>query len=318
MKATIMLLSVVFLLQSCLFENDGGELMRTEASPSKGFNYPYFLFIPEGVNIETELVLIVEPNNSGFTSDDLKEHEKKALRTASKDFYTGNYVSRNIKIPLLIPVFTRPENEWKIYSHAFDRDVAIQKNNELERIDLQLLAMVEDAKNKLKAKGYKIHEQIFMTGFSASGTFTNRFTAIHPETIKAAAAGGVNGLLILPLANIDESKLDFPLGVNDFQQLFNKQFDSTEFFRTPQFYFMGALDDNDAIPYEDGYDIHERELVFDLLSNEMMPTRWGNCIKIYQDHGVKANFKTYEGIGHEQPKEVKEDILTFFKDQLDD
>ena len=312
-----MLFSAVFLLQSCLFENDRGSLIRTEANPSEGFNFPYFLFIPDSANVEKELVLIVEPNNSGFVSDDINEHEEKAIRTATKDYYAGNYVSQNLKIPLLVPVFPRPKNEWKIYSHAFDRDVAIQKNNELERIDLQLLAMIEDAKNKLMAKGYKIHEQIFMTGFSASGTFTNRFAAIHPETIKAVAAGGVNGLLILPLANIDESRLDFPLGVSDFQLLFSKQFDSAEFINTPQFYFMGALDDNDAIPYEDGYDIQEREMVFHLLGQEMMPTRWRNCIKVYEDYGVKAHFKTYEGIGHEQPNMVKEDILIFFKGQLD-
>ncbi len=59
-----------------------------------GFNYPYFLFIPEGTALHEKSVLIVEPNNSGFADDDLTKHIEKAERTATKDFYIGNYVAK--------------------------------------------------------------------------------------------------------------------------------------------------------------------------------------------------------------------------------
>ena len=118
MKKAIWLIVTILSLQSCLSESERGEIFLTEASPSKGFNYPYFLYIPEGASLEKELVLIVEPINSGFVDDDLDKHIEKAKRTATLDFYPGNYASQKLNFPLLVPVFPRSESEWKIYTHA--------------------------------------------------------------------------------------------------------------------------------------------------------------------------------------------------------
>jgi hypothetical protein len=155
------------------------------------------------------------------------------------------------------------------------------------------------------------------SGFSASGTFANRFTALHPDKVKAVAAGGINGLLILPCDSLQNVALPYPLGVSDMEFLIDVGFQKSAFAVTPQFLFMGALDDNDAIPYEDGYSIQEREQVFQLLGKQMMPDRWENCIEIYQQQGVNAVFKTYQGIGHEQTPEIKDEILAFFKDKME-
>ncbi|WP_372947542.1 hypothetical protein [Mariniphaga sp.] len=303
-------------LLACSPEVKNGELIFTEVRPESGFNFPYFLFIPDKMSVQNEQVLIVEPNNSGFVDDDLQKHIEKAQRTASREFYTGNYVARKLQYPLLVPVFPRARTNWKIYTHAFDRDLAHQKNNELERIDLQLLAMVEDAKKKLSEKGFLLNEKFLMTGFSASGTFVNRFTAIHPEKVLAAAAGGLNGLVMIPLSELENESLNFPLGVNDFQNLFGKPFNTDAFKNTPQFLFMGELDDNDAIPYEDGYDLDERELVFNLLGEEMQPARWQKCREIYEKENVNATIKTFPGIDHEQPESVKNEIVEFFKNHI--
>lgn len=309
-------IAIVILVGSCNNGVKNSKLIYTEAQPENGFNFPYFLFIPDKISAENELVLIVEPNNSGFADDDLQKHVEKAQRTAGKEFYTGNYVARKLEYPLLVPVFPRTRANWKIYTHAFDRDVARQKDNELERIDLQLLAMAEDAHKKLAEKGFRLHDKFLMTGFSASGTFVNRFTAVHPEKVLATAAGGLNGLLILPLEELKNKLLNFPLGVNDFQDLFGKPFNAETFKNTPQFLFMGELDNNDAIPYEDGYDLDERQLVFELLGEEMQPTRWQKCREIYDQENVNATIKTYPGIGHEQPEAVKDEIVEFFKNHI--
>ncbi len=310
------IIAISILMGSCKNGVKNGKLIFTEAQPESGFNFPYFLFIPDKISVQNELVLIVEPNNSGFADDDLQKHVEKAKRTAGREFYTGNYVARKLRYPLLVPVFPRPETNWKIYTHAFDRDLARQKGNDLERIDLQLLAMVEDAQKKLAEKEFRLNDKFLMTGFSASGAFVNRFTAVHPEKVMAAAAGGVNGLLILPLEELENEPLNFPLGVNDFQDLFEKPFNAEAFKNTPQFLFMGELDDNDAIPYEDGYDLDERELVFKLLGEEMQPARWQKCREIYGQENMNATIKTFPGMGHEQPEEVKNEIVEFFKNHI--
>lgn len=296
--------------------NPKGELLFVESNSEKGFNYPYFLFIPEETSLNKKLVLIIEPNNSGFADDDINRHISKAERTASKDFYTGNYVAQALNYPLLVPVFPRSKTNWKIYTHALDRDVVCEKDSQLERIDLQLLAMVDDAKIRLTESGYSIRDKFLMTGFSASGTFVNRFTLIHPDKVLAAAAGGLNGLLALPIDSLNNKALNYPLGINDFKIIFNIDFQKNEFKNTPQFYFMGGLDDNDAVLYDDAYDQNERELIFELIGEEMIPLRWESSKKIYLNEGVNSVIETYEDIGHEQPESVKKYIINFFQENI--
>lgn len=307
------LIIIFFTCQSCLFQSEKGEIILTQAKPSEGFNYPYFLYIPEGASLKDELVLIVEPNNSGFVDDDLAKHTEKAKRTASRGFYIGNYVAQTLKLPLLVPVFPRPESQWRVYTHALDRDVILLKNNPLERIDLQLLAMVEDAENKLTQSGYTLHNKFFMTGFSASGTFTNRFTLIHPDKILASAAGGLNGLLMLPIDSLNGQPLDYPLGISDFEAIFGKAFDQYSFIKTPQFYFMGANDENDAIPYEDAFNQDERAIIYRVFGEKMLPTRWEKCALVYEHEGVNATIKTFKDMGHEHPDKIKQEVAEFFK-----
>lgn len=298
-------------LLACSGENNN-KLIETGADPNKGFNFPYLLFLPGTISCQNELFLIVEPNNSGFANDDTEEHLKKARRIATKDFYPGNFVSRKLNYPLLVPVFPRPASNWKIYTHALDKDAIVQKNNQLERLDIQLLKMIDDARDTLKKMGYQTNSRVLMTGFSASGSFVNRFSLIHPERIFALAAGGLNGLLMLPLNEMNGQILNYPLGTNDFSLLFNKPFDSVAFKKLPQFLFMGSLDENDAVLFDDAYDPDEREAVFNSTGQKMQPDRWESCRKIYNNGNINAIINTYDSIGHEHPLKIKEDILSFF------
>ena len=97
-------------LQTCgLFNAYEGQLIFTEASREKGYNFPYFLFIPDGVAEGDEAVLVVEPNNSGFVHDELEKHVEKAERTATREYYVGNATARALQFPLLVPIFPHPE-----------------------------------------------------------------------------------------------------------------------------------------------------------------------------------------------------------------
>lgn len=294
-----------------------GELIFVEPGRKDPFKYPYFLYIPDEVPVKEKVYFIVEPNNSGFVDDDLETHIEKAKRTATNDFYLGNHVANTLKTPLLVPVFPRSKSDWKIYSHSLDRDVMLQKGNSLERIDNQLIEMFEDARIRLEEKGIPSYPQFLLTGFSASGTFANRFTLIHPDKVLAVAAGGLNGLLMLPVDSLANETLNYPIGLADFSKITSKTFQREEFLSTPQFYFMGALDANDAIPYDDAYDEPERDQIFRLLGEQMQPERWENCRDLYALHQADAKIKTYEHIGHEHPEEVKSDIVEFFKSKLE-
>ena len=90
--------------------------------------------------------------------------------------------------PILVPTFPRPPNayiqaleRWAFWSHL---------PSDLQRTDLQLLAMVQEARETMQAYVILNQDRVFMTGFSASGAFTSKFTVLHREVIKASAAGG--------------------------------------------------------------------------------------------------------------------------------
>lgn len=314
MKHTVLLFVVILLFSGS--SKDHGKLKYFKADPDQGYAYPFYLFVPDDLPHNDSTWLVVEPNNTGYVSDRLRDHRKKARRTASLDYYIGNYVAVKLNCPLLVPVFPRLESQRLIYSHALDRDVMLQKDTPLERIDRQLLAMVEKAGDYFSGKDIDLRDRFLMTGFSASGTFVNRFTIMHPDRVAAAAAGGLNGLLALPLEALDGVPLEYPIGTYDFEELIGKPFDRDDFRQTPQYLFMGEEDTNDAIPYADGYDPPEREKIYTLLGEEMQPDRWDRCAGIYMEEGVNAVIMTIPGVGHAHPDSIKDEIVQFFRNSL--
>lgn len=309
---------IIYILFSLLLircsNSYNGELIFVEPDINDKFEFPYFLFIPNQISKNEKVYIIIEPNNSGFANDDLQKHIDKAERTATIDYYLGNYFAQKFNYPLIVPVFPRQATEWKIYTHALDRDVMQQKDNPLERIDIQLINMFNDARSKLNNKYIKTQDQFLLTGFSASGTFANRFTLMHPDRVFAVAAGGLNGLLMLPIDSLNNEILKYPIGVSDLKEFTDKEFQNKEFLNTPQFYFMGELDKNDAIPYDDAFDQNEREQIFRLLGVQMQPERWDNCKEIYMNSKVNAIIKTYDNLGHEHPDKIKKEIIEFFEE----
>lgn len=285
-----------------------------KAKPHKGFNFDYYLFLPKGLNVHKVNTILIESTNSGL-SDDIEHHMTGAKLAASRSS-VGNHVSNKLKIPLLVPIFPRSETNWKLYTHALDSETFNEMDTELERIDLQLLAMFEDAKNTLSSNGYRITEKFFMTGFSASGTFANRFSILHPEKIKAVCAGGVNSILTLPLEESIGKKLNFPIGIADVEAVTGAKANLDEFKNLPQFWFMGENDENDAAKYDDAYNQNERELIFDILGVTLIPDRWESVQKIYEAHNIPAIFKVYEGIGHGTDLRINNEISDFFAKQM--
>lgn len=294
------------------FKND--TLFVITKHPEKGFYHDYILYIPKETPINKPTYLLVEPNNTGKTTDSIDVHRDSAIHLASVSS-VGNNVSRMVRIPLLVPIFPRPASQELMYTHALDRDVMLEPSAELHRLDLQLLAMIADSKMVLESIGIKVASKVLMTGFSASATFINRFSFMHPETIKALAIGGFNGALMLPQHTVNDRKLHYPLGINDFTQLFGKPFDMDSFKHIPQFIYMGRLDDNDAVQYDDAYSEDERQTINMHLGKNVYE-RYLKCQEFYQDHSIFPTFKTYEAVGHWTTSEMSLDIIAFFLNEM--
>ena len=287
-------------------------LQVIDASPEQGFNFPYILRIPEPERSASPTFLLVEPNNTGTGADDFDVHLE-----AAKDLSRSAIGSRlfgALHVPLLVPIFPRPRTDWHIYTHALDRDTLTVSEGPLRRLDLQLVAMIEDARARLNAIGLATHEKVLLTGFSASGTFANRFTMLHPNHVHAVATGGVNGLLMLPIAAINSVQLPYPLGLADFEELRGTPFQIEAWRKIPQLIYMGAEDENDAVLFDDGYSQEERALVFSVIGEQMQPDRWERCQALYWRAGATVMFRTYANIGHGTNNEVAGELVQFFRD----
>lgn len=285
-------------------------LIYFPARPASGFNFGYYLFLPKGIRQGEIHYLMVETTNGGV-SDSISFHEQNARIIASKSG-VANYTSKKLRIPLLVPVFPRSQTDWTIYTHALDRDAMLIKRNPIERLDLQLISMIEDAGQHLKKLGHPIHPKFFMSGFSASGTFANRMSLLHPDRIKAIAAGGINSIAILPVSELKGKTLNYPLGIADFQVITGKPVQMDAFRFLPQLLYMGALDENDAAAFTDGYSPEESKLVYELMGKKLIPERWSAMETIYRENNVKAEFRTYPGIGHGTDLKMLNDLADFF------
>ena len=315
MKRTLYLLSVIlFAAAGSLAQTAGNsspEILKVEAKPAKGFAYPYYLYVPKAMrepeSMKKRHTILVIPNNAGKLSDDLTVHEADVKRKIKQNAQLAD----RIGVALLMPVFPRPQTDWQIYTHALDRDSMLTGKKELARFDLQLVAMIDDARERFAKEKLRFDERVFMLGFSASGMFTNRFTFLHPKRVKAAVVGSPGGWAIAPAASFKEKTLRYPIGTNDFQSISGKKLDLKNLRKVPLFMFLGGEDDNDSVVFRDSYEKEDEELIFALFGRTPVE-RWEISKKLYLDSKLNAEFRLYPNVKHDVTKEMMEDILAFF------
>lgn len=275
------------------------------------FNYPYLLVLPEAFDPGTPTRLLVETNNTGTSTDNFEVHRQSARRLAESG--PARTVADALGTPLLVPIFPRPSTNWHIYTHALDRDSMLIEDGDLARLDLQLIAMIDHARALLEAAGTPVDDRIFMQGFSASGTFANRFAALHPDRVRAVAVGGVNALPILPLAEIDGVSLPYPIGIADVEQLTGHAFDMGAYRTVAQLTYMGSFDRNDTYPYDDAWNDDERAIIARALGERMQPDRWERVQAILAPLDLPIQCVTYNSVAHAIRPEMEGDIAAFFK-----
>ncbi len=307
----------LFLLNGCLSAPSKvvaeEALIKVPANSQKGFNYDYYLYLPIGVEKESQPVLMVEPNNTGKATDDMAVHDEAAKKIIQKGYFKR--ISDRLRFPMLIPVFPRA-GDSQPYIHYLNRQTMKINSGLMKRVDLQLIAMIEDARKILAERNIKIKNKIFMNGFSSSGSFSLRFTALHPYLIQAVSAGGINALPILPLKKYQGQKLPYPIGVDDFKEISGEEFDLKTYLKVPQKIYMGQLDTNDTVPFRDSWDEKEADFIKRILDEKMMPERWNKVQQILKGSGANVLLSTYPGVGHAVPPNIEEDIYQFFLTNL--
>jgi len=293
-----------------------------DANPDRGFHYPYYLTVPEGLDDGESRPILVEPHNVGQQIEEFEEHLELA-KERMKDSY-GRRIADDLEVPYLIPVFPRPFEDpvdWTHMVHMLDAKTMEIEEGPLERVDLQLLRMIDDAQERLADWGWSGPNNVILNGFSAQAAFVNRFSALHPSRVCSVSVGGFNGLAILPEETADvrgfgEQPMNYPVGVANVAELTGNQFAREAFCDLHQFLYMGSEDDRDALLYPDAWTKPKlRGIAVLTYGEDIHDERFPTCEKRYEEAGVNAVFRMYEDTGH-TPEPAEDDIVEFHERTL--
>ena len=283
--------------------------LLVDAEPGQGFCWPYYLYVPPACarGGEQAFPLLVLPNYTGQVDDDFQVHQQKT----GQDLAGWRRLADELGCVLVSPAFPRPARQWDLYTHALDRDTLLKGSGDLNRLDLQMLATLQNARLRLAAHRIQVRPKSWMLGFSASGMFANRFALLHPEAVERVAVGSPGGWPMAPVAKTGGDELPYPIGCSDLVNLTGAPLQAEEARKIRFFFFLGDQDNNDSVAYDDGYDAGERGLVHRLFG--LTPVeRWPKVEKLYQLAQMNATFRLYPGVAHEMTPDMRADVVKFF------
>lgn len=287
--------------------------IEISANPGKGFNWPYLLYVPSKISGENILVV---PNNSGNRYNDFSVHENRAKDTISDKISWAE----KLEVPLLVPIFPRfdDNSDGTIASQYLGRGSLekIWQNRypDISREDLQIIAMIDDARERLRSLDIEVNEKVFIEGYSASAMFTSRFTILHPDRVQASAFGG-HGWAIVPIDKWENLSIPYPYGTADIQALTGQPFNLDEFKRVPILSYMGELDDNGwAFPWYmgEGYNPSGYYSYFKTVFGSSAQDMSDSASQIYQSLGCNATFVVYKNQDHQSAYSHDNEIIAFF------
>lgn len=327
-------ITILFLSLFC-FNLAYGKTIVVKANPEKGFHFPYLLKTSKKT-VDANYI-VVESNNTGGHNKSIKGMTSKAKK--SLGWVLGSSISKKLNYPMLMPVFPfatkeiekvlTNKNKYKYYFPQLDSDVLKIDIDKYKRIDLQLIAMIDDARERLlKENNQKINEKVIMVGFSSSSLFSARFTFLHPDRVSVAIGGGIGGLLPVPTEKINGIEAIYPIGTYDFEKITGKKFNLEEFKKTPQFYYQGTKDKSN--PFRRGADDltdEEYEIVKKLfvdglpfgdkpVSLKVNTKMWENSQKYINQIVDNVKFESPKNLDHEITPKMTSKSIKFIKENL--
>lgn len=330
-----------------LTELDNKNFSYNNAKPEKGYNWDYIIYTPNEIK---NSILLVCPNNSGIISNSYDIHVEKAkslIKYKSK-------LADKLGVPLLVPIFPRFKKESHIYTHSLGRNCIYTDIKDIKRLDYQLIKMINDSKEILEKKEIVLEDKILMSGFSASGDFIDRFTLLHPYLVKAVVFGGSN--TVVPLKELNDQKLPYPIGIYDYKKITGRKFDLKEFSSVKRKIFKGSEDFGGwIITNKNGENIHYtwekyyekfvlpelkdksnfikinnlnitkltindlNTIKYNAFKGKILIDRFIEISDIYSELDINSTeFKVYEEVRHEINSKIKEEEVEFFSRILKD
>jgi len=275
-------------------------------SPTHGNPYTFYTYFPLSAARKQDVVVAVWPHGGATSSEDYSHHESQAAHTLS---WLVPY-SEKYQVPIVVVAIPRVE---RLYVHSLHPDTFTTDEEMLRRPDLKLIDAVWNQYIPLmREAGLNVDERVLMMGFSSPGMFAHRFTMLHPDRVKAVWLGG-EASAPLPATELDGQPLNYPVGMHDIQALTGEPFDFETYRTIPHFICVGENDvnpNNDTTTYTDIF-TEEQRLFIRSRFGETNPERIRFFYEYLVSVGGSAEFRLYEGIGHEITDQMMRDAFNF-------
>lgn len=284
-----------------------GEILTFPSNSKAGFEWGYAIYLPKDLDTSKKLPILFTMNNSGAVNT-IEEMEKRTMDEIESNRVVYE-VPDALNVPMIMPFVLRKKG-GNLDPHNFNRVAFLSQDPKYKRMDLQVLAMIKDARKQLKKRGIKTHKKILIAGYSAAGSFGEHLTFLHPDKVLAAVIGGTH-YPPFPLEEKDGIALLFPVGAYDVKQVTGKPFNKKKWLKVPILNTNGAVDYNDPLPYDDLMLPEEKKLILDVYGYDTTAVeRWEIARNILKEIAPNVQTHTYPNIEH---RDVREDIITFLK-----
>ena len=306
-------------------------VQKIEADPDAGFHSPYFLYTPtvshvEGsLNDSQERPLVVTTHPWG-------DFEERVEGASGPDSGITGEIADAMNCPVLSVPLTLTDGFLGLEPQELTLAPELEIDDpRRERVDLQLIAMIEDAKSRLNTGTYTIADGIHYDGGSSAAYFIEKIAPLHPEYINAYSFGA-NGHAFLPFEELaddipvhgdpDRTTIPWPIGTGNVEELTGEEFNKEAWMDIEQFRWIGGEDQDPDDP--DNY-THKRfrgddeidQVVEEIFGTLQVDDRFETSREIYDHLDVPATFRKFEGQPHAPDGEYRVEAAEFHKEQIE-
>ena len=307
-------------------------VQKIEADPDARFHSPYFLYTPEFDSVE-ESVTDSQERPLVVTAYPWGEFEERVEGAQRPDRSVTGRIADAMNCPVLsVPLtLTRGHLGLEPQELTLAQELEIDDPRR-ERVDLQFIAMIEDAKSRLNTGTYTVADGIHYDGASSAAYFIEKIAPLHPEYINAYSFGA-NGHAFLPFGELtddipvygdpDRTTIPWPIGTGNFEELTGEEFNKEAWMDIEQFRWMGGEDQD---PDDPENHIHKRfrdehreisQVVEEIFGTLQVDDRFETSREIYDHLDVPARFRIFEGQPHAPDFEYRLEAVDFHKEQIE-
>ena len=319
-----------------------GNVQKVSKDPANGFHHPYFLYTPPAsqvTNSGNSTLDNVDPRPIvvGFRTWGSSSERDQKVADAQSDLNGRSkirVIADELNTPaMMIPI---PSSTDDGRFELLNRDSLRISEGPYERLDLQIISMIDDATQRLADQPYGIANKVHLDGFSNNDRLCDQLSILHPERINAISGGG-DGFHTIPKSQYEGNipvqsepeltTLEWPVGTAGLPDLIGKQFNKQAWLDTALYYYIGAEDQgnndksnlNNEYIHAKSYNFFGRQrqrLLVNIFGWDQVDERFQTSRRIFETLGANATFKTYDGVGHTITSDMVEDVTDFHRQQM--